>query len=101
MKKLTYLIQRLQRKGPNLKYEAYDGKLHIFTDLNVHRVIAVFPQNSMHVQEMPFLYKQDNITASHVCEWCTTHNIPFQTLNRYWSKKIIEHIKQRNMQPQC
>ena len=90
-------MQIFRRKGPRLKHQAFEGKGHIFTDLGKQRAIAVFPQDSMHAQEMPYLYKQHQITGKLVCEWCTTHNIPFQIINKYWSKQIIAQIKTKNM----
>lgn len=100
MKKLMRIMQIFKRKGPRLKYQAFEGKVHIFTDLGKQCAIAVFPQNNMHVQEMPYLYKQYKVTASLVCEWCTTHNIPFQIINKYWSKRIIAQIRRNNMKPE-
>ena len=90
-------MQIFRRKGPKLKYSAYKEQVHVFTDLGKQRAIAVFPQNSMHAQEMPYLYQQDKVTSSLVCEWCTTHNIPFQIINKYWSKQIIAQIRRNNM----
>lgn len=97
MKKLMLMFRR---KGPRLKHQAFEGKIHVFTDLKKQRAIAVFPQNNMHVQEMPYLYRQDKVTSSLVSEWCTTHDIPYQTLNKYWSKQIIAQIQMKNMTPE-
>lgn len=94
MKKLMLMFRR---KGPRLKYQAFEGKVHVFTDLKTQRAIAVFPQDSMRAQEMPYLYKQDKVTASLVCEWCTTHGIPYQIFSKYWSKQIIAQIRRNNM----
>ncbi len=94
------MMRIFRRKGPRLRYQAFDGKVHIFTDLGKQRAIAVFPQNNMHVQEMPYLYKQDKVTASLVCEWCTTHGIPYQTLSKYWSKQITAQIQMKSMKPE-
>ena len=94
------MMRMFRRKGPRLKHQAFEGKVHVFTDLKTQRAIAVFPQSNMHVQEMPYLYKQDKITASLVCEWCTTHGIPFQILSKYWSKRIIAQIRRNNMRPE-
>lgn len=94
------LMQMFRRKGPPLRYQAFEGKVHVFTDLKTQRAIAVFPQSNMHAQEMPYLYKQDKVTASLICEWCTTHNIPFQIINKYWSKQIIAQIRRNNMKPE-
>ena len=100
MKKLMCLMRMFRRKGPKLKYSAYEGQVHVFTDLGRQRAIAVFPQDPMHAQEMPYLYRQDKVTSSLVSEWCTTHGIPFQILSRYWSKQIIAQIKMKNMKPE-
>lgn len=94
------MMRMFRRKGPKLKYNAYEGQVHVFTDLGKQRAIAVFPQDSMHAQEMPYLYKQQQITGTLVCEWCTTHNIPFQIINKYWSKRIIAQIRRNNMKPE-
>lgn len=77
------MMRMFRRKGPKLKYNAYEGQVHVFTDLGKQRAMAVFPQDSMHTQEMPYLYQQDKITSSLIREWCTTHGIPYQTLSKY------------------
>lgn len=94
------MMRIFRRKGPKLKYSAYKEQVHVFTDLKKQRAIAVFPQDSMHAQEMPYLYKQQQITGTLVCEWCKTHGIPFQIFSRYWSKQIIAQIRRNNMKPE-
>lgn len=100
MKKLMQMMRMFGRKGPKLKYQAFKDQVHVFTDLKTQRAIAVFPQNSMHVQEMPYLYKQQQITGTLVCEWCTTHGIPYQIFSKYWTKRIIAQIRRNNMRPE-
>ena len=80
------------------RYKICKDQAVLFVDKASNTVVVVFPQDATQEQMLPHLTHQGKVTASHVLEWCESHNIPCKKLGYWTARRAIKYVNANNMQ---